>query len=110
VTIGTGCVYPAAVKTVANQFHGARLSWKGYVETTPNYVFITPNLCNDGHDSPCVDSAPGGLVQADGFLRRWVPVIRGSPAFASDGLLIIALGYAGDQQLKTFGADIFGKQ
>src|ERR1700733_13267688 len=21
---------------------------------TPNYVFITPNLCNDGHDAPCV--------------------------------------------------------
>ena len=253
--IGTGCVYPPAVKTIANQFHAARLSWKGYMEdmgddpskesadcghpaigsddkttkrekhdqyatkhnpffyfhaiidnptacaahvvnlralttdlasvtTTPNYVFITPNLCNDGHDSPCVDSAPGGLLQADGFLRRWVPVIRDSPAFASDGLLIITfdeaggspgqdssaccgeqglpgqehppgwdgpgggrvgavllspfikpgtvstepynhysmlrsiedffglphLGYAADQQLKTFGADIFGKQ
>ena len=26
-----------------------------------NYSFITPNLCNDGHDSPCVDGQPGGL-------------------------------------------------
>src|SRR5262249_28746513 len=25
------------------------------VETTPNYSFITPNLCNDGHDAQCVD-------------------------------------------------------
>ena len=23
--------------------------------TTANYVFITPNLCNDGHDAACVD-------------------------------------------------------
>jgi hypothetical protein len=30
------------------------------VGTVPNYVFITPNLCNDGHDAPCVDGAPGG--------------------------------------------------
>src|SRR6478672_4345753 len=27
--------------------------------TTPNYVFITPNLCEDGHDEPCVDGRPG---------------------------------------------------
>jgi phosphatidylinositol-3-phosphatase len=29
--------------------------------TTPDFVFITPNLCNDGHDSPCVTGQPGGL-------------------------------------------------
>ena len=23
------------------------------VETTPQYAFITPNLCEDGHDAPC---------------------------------------------------------
>ena len=39
------------------------------VASTPNYVFITPNLCNDGHDAPCVDGAVGGLVQADKFCR-----------------------------------------
>jgi phosphatidylinositol-3-phosphatase len=38
--------------------------------TTPNYSFITPNQCDDGHDAPCVDHSPGGLVQADGFLRK----------------------------------------
>ncbi len=57
--------------------------------STPNYVFITPNLCNDGHDAPCVDGAVGGLVQADKFLREWVPVITRSPAFRADGALII---------------------
>jgi hypothetical protein len=59
------------------------------VKTTPNYIFITPNLCDDGHDAPCVDSAPGGLIQADHFLRHWVPVITQSPAFKADGVLII---------------------
>jgi phosphatidylinositol-3-phosphatase len=63
--------------------------------TTPNYVFITPNLCNDGHDAPCVDSAPGGLVQADRFLRTWVPVITNAPAFREDGILIITFDEAG---------------
>jgi hypothetical protein len=57
--------------------------------TTPNYVFITPNLCHDGHDSPCVDGEPGGLVSADAFLRKWVPQILSSPAYQRDGLLLI---------------------
>ena len=57
---------------------------------TPNYVFITPDLCNDGHDAPCANGQPGGLAQADGFLRKWVPMITNSPAFKQqNGLLII---------------------
>ena len=64
------------------------------VATTPNYSFITPNLCDDGHDAPCVDSAPGGLVQADGFLRKWVPRIMDSPAYKADGVLIITFDEA----------------
>mgnify|MGYP001544453342 CR=1 FL=1 len=59
------------------------------VQTTPNFSFITPNLCDDGHDAPCVDKATGGLVQADGFLRKWVPKIMDSPAFKQDGVLIV---------------------
>src|SRR6266404_2341760 len=57
--------------------------------TTPNYVFITPNLCHDGHDTPCVNGEPGGLVSADAFLRQWVPQILASPAYQQDGLLLI---------------------
>jgi phosphatidylinositol-3-phosphatase len=57
--------------------------------TTPSYVFISPSLCHDGHDTPCVNGEPGGLVSADQFLRRWVPMITGSPAFRDGGLLII---------------------
>ena len=59
------------------------------IATTPNYVFITPNLCNDGHDSWCVDGRRGGLTAVDGFLRKWVPLIEDSPAFRADGLLIV---------------------
>jgi phosphatidylinositol-3-phosphatase len=65
---------------------------------TPNYSFITPNLCNDGHDAPCVDHAPGGLVSADAFLKKWVPLITSSPAFKKDGLLIITFDES-DQSL-----------
>ncbi|MDE2450931.1 MAG: phosphoesterase [Gammaproteobacteria bacterium] len=57
--------------------------------TTPNYSFITPNLCNDGHDLRCIDGRTGGLVGINRFLEKWVPVITRSPAFRKDGLLII---------------------
>jgi phosphatidylinositol-3-phosphatase len=60
-----------------------------HASTTPNFVFITPNLCHDGHDAPCVDGEPGGLVSADAFLREWVPRILGSEAYRRDGLLIV---------------------
>ena len=30
--------------------------------TTPNLSYITPDLCSDGHDAPCADGRPGGLV------------------------------------------------
>ena len=62
--------------------------------TTPNYSFITPNLCHDGHDTPCVDGQPGGLVSADQFLHDVVPGILASPAFAHDGLLVITFDEA----------------
>jgi len=57
--------------------------------TTPAFAFITPNLCDDGHDAPCVDGRPGGLAAADQFLQTWVPKILGSPAWADGSLLII---------------------
>ena len=56
---------------------------------TANFIFITPNLCNDGHDARCVDGRRGGLVAIDAFLRKWVPLITRSPAFRADGMLVI---------------------
>lgn len=59
------------------------------VATTPNLSMITPNLCHDGHDSPCVDGQPGGLTSADAWLKQYVPLITSSPAFRQDGVLVI---------------------
>jgi len=157
--VGSGCVYPAAVHTIADELLAAGLTWKGYMEdmgkdparesstcghpplngadntqqaeaidqyaahhnpfiyfhslldsgacaqrdvplsglsadlgsasTTPNLVFITPNLCDDGHDQPCANGAQGGLAQVDAFLQGIVPTITGSAAFQQDGVLLI---------------------
>ena len=61
------------------------------VSTTPNFSFITPNLCNDGHDYPCKNQTGGAsaLADIDAFLETWVPMITGSPAFKKNGLLEI---------------------
>lgn len=163
---GTGCVYPAAVKTIANQLQDKGLSWKGYMEdmgndltrdgrtncshptlgsqdktqsasatdqyatrhnpfmyyhsiidddtncqehvvpltaleadladasATPHYVFITPNLCNDGHDTGCANGDAGGYTSINDFLSKWVPKITNSAAFKKDGLLIVTFDEA----------------
>jgi hypothetical protein len=67
------------------------------VATTANFTFITPNLCNDGHDGDgtgaagkgCVNGAAGGLKSSDDFLKIWVPKIMASAAYKQDGLIII---------------------
>jgi len=66
--------------------------------TTPAFSFITPNLCNDGHDYPCVNQPSGSSAGADidGFLQRWVPKITGSAAFKRGGLLEITFDEAAD--------------
>jgi hypothetical protein len=57
--------------------------------TTPNYVFITPDTCHDGHDAPCVNGAPGGLFSANAWLEVEVPKILASPAFTTQRSLLI---------------------
>ncbi len=53
----------------------------------PRYVFITPNLCNDMHNtcSPIHDS----IAQGDTWLKRSVPMILGSKAYKHGGVLFI---------------------
>lgn len=174
--VGKGCVYPASVKTIADQLMAAGLTWKGYMEdmgndparesatcghpplngldltqeavapsaavplgdmyatrhdpfmyfhsiidspvcnqnvvnlrhlksdlrsisTTPNFSFITPNLCNDAHNTHCGNGQPGGLVSANGFLKKWVPMIMDSPAYKKDGLIIITFDEGGDGKI-----------
>ena len=75
--------------------------------TTPNLSFITPDVCDDGHDSPCKDGRPGGLRTANKFLRTWVPRITGSPAYRRDGLLVILFDEASRSDSSACCASIF---
>jgi hypothetical protein len=47
----------------------------------PNFVWITPNMCNDMHDCP--------VATGDAWLRSVVPTITGSAAFRNGGVLFI---------------------
>jgi len=69
-------------------------------ETTPRFMFVTPNLCNDGHDATCagpnvegtINSAGknvGGLAGADLWLKHWMPMIFSSPAYLSGRMLVV---------------------
>lgn len=78
------------------------------VANTPNLSFITPDLCNDGHDASCADGSPGGMPAADAFLRTWVPKITGSPAFRKDGLLVVTFDEA--ESLLTDATACCGEQ
>lgn len=153
--IGQGCVYPASVKTIADQLDAKGMTWKGYMQdlgntgaapgqgdgqfcgrangyqqtdlyvakhnpyvwfhslvdderscetrvlpltamgrdlqsvaTTPNLSFITPNLCEDAHESEC------GLPRVDELLKRWVPLIQSSPAYRQDGMVVVTFDEA----------------
>lgn len=71
---GGGC--PANVVPLTAQTLDADLAG-----TTPNFVWITPDACHDGHD--CSDR------EADSYLAGQVPKILGSAAWQKDGLLLI---------------------
>jgi len=49
--------------------------------TVPNFVWITPNMCNDMHDC--------SVGTGDAWLRSVVPTITGSAAFRTGGVLFI---------------------
>jgi hypothetical protein len=60
--------------------------------SAPNYVFITPDTCHDGHDNPCAvpgDGPLGGLRGADAWLQANIPTILTSAAFKDRGVLLI---------------------
>ncbi len=164
LAVGTGCVYPSSVQTVADQLATIAYRWRAYVQDidkgppgtpkacrrpesgkpdptqverpgdgfaasrvpflyfdsivdapdcaktivplerlerdlasakdTPEYVSVTPNLCEGGWAVPCRDGRRGGLAQADAFLKAWVPKILAAPAFKQDGLLVITFDQA----------------
>src|SRR6266567_4786263 len=69
----------------------------GLADAVPNYVFITPDTCNDGHDAPCADGRPGGLVSADAWLQANVPLMLQSAAYRDRGALFITFDEASNQ-------------
>ncbi len=80
------------------------------VSTTANFSWITPNLCDDGHDVPCTAPGVAGTtastyVNENAFLNEWVPLITRSPAFQQDGLLIITFDESDPAKNSTVGTD-----
>jgi hypothetical protein len=47
----------------------------------PNFVFITPDLCNSGHDC--------GLDVVDAWLDTWLQRLWAYPALAQEGLIVL---------------------
>jgi hypothetical protein len=61
---------------------------------TPEFMFVTPNLCNDGHDATCHGTnieggATGGLVGLDLWLKHYMPMIFASPTYQDGSLLVV---------------------
>jgi hypothetical protein len=62
--------------------------------STPAYMLVTPNLCDDGHDATCHGTnveggTTGGLVGADLWLKHYMPMIFASPAYKDGSLLVV---------------------
>lgn len=80
-------------------------------ETTPKFMFVTPNLCNDGHDATCKGpntegGSAGGLVGADLWLKHWMPMILASPAYKVGELLVVLTFDEGDPLTDTAACDL----
>lgn len=50
-------------------------------QTTPNFAFITPNLCNDMHDC--------SVAEGDNWLATYIPTILSSKAFTTQNSLLV---------------------
>jgi phosphatidylinositol-3-phosphatase len=58
--------------------------------TSPEYAFITPDLCYDGHDDTCADeTSPAGWQGVNAFLEEWVPRIKASAAYKDHGAIMV---------------------
>jgi hypothetical protein len=51
------------------------------------YVFITPNLTDDGHNPP--DDPVTGLKQSDAWLQTELPKIMAAPAYLKGGIIFV---------------------
>jgi hypothetical protein len=92
VVVGTG--------GTLDRFQGHLYEDLRRIESTPRFMFVTPNLCNDGHDATCAGpnvegttntagKSVGGLIGADLWLKHWMPMIFASPAYRSGKMLVV---------------------
>jgi phosphatidylinositol-3-phosphatase len=75
------------------------------VKTTPDFAFITPNLCSDMHDC--------SIATGDAWLSKYVPKILGSQAFADGHSVVIITwdeGESSDNRVLTLFAGPAVKQ
>ncbi|HEX5592576.1 MAG TPA: alkaline phosphatase family protein [Solirubrobacterales bacterium] len=63
-------------------------------DSTANFSYIAPNLCDSGFRGQCPEGAPDGAAAADAYLGELVPEILSSPAYKKDGLVIVSFGAA----------------
>ena len=84
-------------------------------DVTPNFNWITPNLCNDGHDTGCKgpdiqgdNPGVGGLVSANAFVAYWVGQIEKSAAYADGGMIVITFDEAATQDFSSCCGEVPG--
>src|SRR5205085_3921392 len=72
----------------------------------PRFNFIVPNQCEDAHDNCKPSGNP--LTQFDDFLAREVPKIEASPAFGSNGAIVVVFDEGAGDNIKNH-RDKFGQ-
>lgn len=55
----------------------------------PNFVWITPDMCNDMHGTSSCSSNDGLIAQGDNFVHTTVQKIMGSPAWKQGAAIVI---------------------
>ena len=70
------------------------------INTTPNYAFITPNLCDDMHDC--------SIATGDTWLAKYVPLILQSRAFTTQPSLLAIVWDEGNSSNNQVAAILAG--
>ena len=97
VPLGTAAVGTTSIfngVSLPDTFTGHLANDLSNIATTPKFGFITPNLCDDGHDATCAGTnieggKTGGLTGADLWLKHYMPLIMASPAYQSGQMLVV---------------------
>ena len=83
----TGTNHPNSASCIAHERPYGELATDLPNHTVANYNFITPNVCDDMHDS--CSPTNDGMKQGDTWLSHAVPTILNSQAYQNGGALFI---------------------